>query len=59
MGKNIKQLEILGTGNEIRDYSYVAYTVAAILLVGSHPEAKGEVYNIAGGAQYPYVTCLT
>jgi UDP-glucose 4-epimerase len=42
------RLEILGTGNEIRTYNYVADTVTALLLVGAHPEARGRVYNIGG-----------
>jgi len=44
-----KHLEVIGTGEQVRDYNYVADTVLAILLVGVHPEARGKVYNIAGG----------
>jgi len=44
-----KHLEVIGTGEQVRDYNYVADTVEAILLVGVHPEARGMVYNIAGG----------
>jgi UDP-glucose 4-epimerase len=42
------RLVMLGTGAQIRDYSYVSDTVDAILLVGAHPEARGQVYNVAG-----------
>lgn len=42
------QLEVLGTGEQIRTYNYVADTVEAFLLIGAHPEARGQVYNIGG-----------
>jgi len=45
---NPRQLAMLGHGDQVRDYSYVSDTVDAILLVGSHPEARGRVYNVAG-----------
>jgi UDP-glucose 4-epimerase len=41
-------LVMLGSGEQARDYSYVADTVEAILLVGAHPQARGQVYNVAG-----------
>lgn len=44
-----QQLEVMGTGLQERDYCYVADTADALLLIGAHPEAAGEVYNIAGG----------
>ncbi|MBK6898643.1 MAG: GDP-mannose 4,6-dehydratase [bacterium] len=47
--RNPAQLEVIGTGDQQRDYNYVADTVAALLVVGSHPRARGRVYNIAGG----------
>jgi UDP-glucose 4-epimerase len=46
--KNPARLEILGTGEQVRDYNYVGDTVTAILLVGSHPDARGNVYNVSG-----------
>jgi len=42
-------LEVIGTGNQYRDYNFVEDTVDALLLVGAHPTAQGKVYNIAGG----------
>jgi UDP-glucose 4-epimerase len=42
------RLEVLGTGAQVRDYSYVEDTVQAILLVGAHPEARGKVFNVSG-----------
>jgi UDP-glucose 4-epimerase len=41
-------LTIMGDGMQIRDYSYVTDTVAALLLIGELGVA-GEIYNIAGG----------
>ena len=46
--KNREHLEILGTGEQVRDYNYVGDTVAAILLVGCHAEARGQVFNVSG-----------
>jgi len=47
--KNNEKLEVLGTGQQIRDYCYVADTAGAFLNLALNPEAKGNVYNIAGG----------
>ncbi len=44
-----KNLEVMGTGEQKRDYNYVADTVLALMTVAAHPEARGNVYNIAGG----------
>ena len=41
------KLEVLGTGDAIRDYSYVSDTVNALLLLLQRG-ACGESYNIAG-----------
>ncbi len=43
------RLEVIGTGDQERDYNYVADTVQALMLVGAHPDAHGGVYNVAGG----------
>lgn len=43
-----RRLEILGTGRQMRTYSYVADTVQALLHLGAHPDARGEVFNIGG-----------
>lgn len=47
--QNPHRLEVIGTGDQVRDYSYVADTVEAFLVVGAHPEARGRVFNVAGG----------
>lgn len=43
-----RRLEILGTGAQRRTYNYVADTVQALLCVGAHPGARGQVYNVGG-----------
>jgi UDP-glucose 4-epimerase len=43
------RLEVIGTGDQERDYNFVADSVAALMLVGAHPDARGGVYNVAGG----------
>lgn len=47
--KDPAHLEVIGTGEQKRDYNYVADTVLALLTVAAHPDARGNVYNIAGG----------
>ena len=42
------RLEMLGTGEQVRDYNYVSDSVTAILLIGCHPDARGNVYNVSG-----------
>jgi len=45
--KNPKKLEVLGTGEQVRDYCYVSDMVDAFMLIAE----KGEgIYNAAGGA---------
>lgn len=43
------RLEVLGTGEQVRDYCYVADTAAAFVSVALDDATIGEVYNIAGG----------
>jgi len=44
---NQNRLEVLGTGNSIRDYSYISDTVNALLLLMEKGN-RGDIYNIAG-----------
>jgi UDP-glucose 4-epimerase len=44
-----RRLEVLGDGDQARDYCYIADTVAALLLIGACSDARGGVYNVAGG----------
>jgi UDP-glucose 4-epimerase len=46
--KDQGHLEILGTGEQVRDYNYVHDTANAILLVACHEKARGNVYNVSG-----------
>lgn len=47
--KNPSRLEILGTGEEKRDFVYVKDAINAVLLVAQDEFATGEVYNVASG----------
>lgn len=47
--RNPKELEVLGTGEQIRDYCYVKDTVRAFVLAAKSSKSTGEAYNIAGG----------
>jgi UDP-glucose 4-epimerase len=47
--KNNSKLEVLGTGSQRRDYSYVSDTVAAFILAAERDNSSGQAYNIAGG----------
>ncbi len=47
--KNPNQLEVLGTGEQVRDYSYATDTAGAFLAVAEHESANGQTFNISGG----------
>jgi UDP-glucose 4-epimerase len=47
--ENPTKLEVLGTGEQIRDYSYATDTANCFLLAVQHDNAVGEIYNVAGG----------
>ncbi len=47
--KNPHQLEVLGTGDQVRDYCYVSDTAAAFINLAQRADTAGQVYNIAGG----------
>ncbi|MFA4701982.1 SDR family NAD(P)-dependent oxidoreductase [Pyrococcus kukulkanii] len=47
--RNPKELEVLGTGEQVRDYCYVKDTVRAFILAAESSKSTGEAYNIAGG----------
>jgi UDP-glucose 4-epimerase len=46
--KDSSQLEVLGTGKQLRDYSYVLDTAKAFILAAEKAKG-GDIYNIAGG----------
>ncbi len=45
---NPDTLEVIGTGNQLRDFLYISDVVDAILLVANE-ESTGEIYNVGGG----------
>jgi len=47
--ENPKRLEVLGTGEQIRDFCYVKDCVEAFILAAENSAAVGDVFNIAGG----------
>lgn len=49
LNNNRSELEVLGTGEQIRDYSYVTDTVKAFYLAFISSSTKGKVYNVSGG----------
>lgn len=46
---NIQDLEVLGDGEQIRDYAFVTDTVNAFYDVMTADNTTGEIYNISGG----------
>ncbi len=44
-----KQIEVLGTGKQLRDYAHISDTVKAIYSAANNVSAIGEVFNVAGG----------
>lgn len=47
--KNPDRLEVMGTGQQIRDYCYVTDTVDAFILVAENDKTIGRQLNVAGG----------
>ena len=43
------RLEVLGTGNQVRDYCYVTDAASCFVAVAGAEDANGQVYNLAGG----------
>ena len=46
-----KNLIITGTGNETRDFTYVDDVVDGIILAGTKPKGRNEVFNIGTGKE--------
>jgi len=46
-----KNLVITGTGNETRDFTYVDDVVNGIILAGTKPKAKNEIFNLGTGKE--------
>jgi UDP-glucose 4-epimerase len=47
--KNDKFLEVLGTGEQVRDYCYVEDGARCFILAAENDMSTGEVFNLAGG----------
>jgi UDP-glucose 4-epimerase len=47
--KNPSKLEVLGTGQQSRDFVYISDMVAALLAAASTPEAAGQEFNVGTG----------
>jgi UDP-glucose 4-epimerase len=47
--KNNKHLEVLGTGEQIRDYCYVEDGAKCFILAAENDKSTGEIFNLAGG----------
>jgi UDP-glucose 4-epimerase len=47
--KNPHELEVLGTGEQVRDYCYATDTAGAFVAAAESSQMNGGVYNIAGG----------
>lgn len=46
---NPHQMEVLGTGEQLRDYCYIEDTINAFILAAEHDKAIGGAFNIASG----------
>jgi len=43
-----QELQIFGTGLQVRDFDYVTDVVEALLMVAASEQANGEIYNLGG-----------
>jgi UDP-glucose 4-epimerase len=43
-----QEIQVFGTGRQIRDFNYVDDVVEALLLAAAHPDTDGQVYNLGG-----------
>lgn len=50
--KDNRRLEVLGTGDQMKDYRYIDDAVDATLLVASQGKLAGEAYNVGSGKSY-------
>jgi UDP-glucose 4-epimerase len=51
LDENPNRLDMLGTGEETRDFVYVKDTVKALILVAQDSFAHGQTYNVGSGKQ--------
>jgi len=44
-----EEITVLGSGTQLRDFTFIDDAVHAFLLAGADPRADGRVYNVGGG----------
>ena len=49
LAKDPNRLEVLGSGNQLRDYCYIEDMVAGLIHVAELADRPGQVFNISGG----------
>ncbi len=49
LNSSVYNLEVLGDGEQVRDYAYVSDTASAFYNVMAAENTTGEIYNISGG----------
>jgi UDP-glucose 4-epimerase len=49
LSKNPEALEMLGTGNETRDFVFIKDVIRALALVSAEKSAEGQIYNVSSG----------
>ncbi len=54
-----KRLEILGNGKQVRDFSYVADTVDALMHLGLHQESGCDAFNVSSGLSHSVLDVAT
>ena len=47
-----EEIQIFGTGEQLRDFTYIDDVVDAFLLAGASDKANGEVFNLGGERPY-------
>lgn len=57
--KDSKKLEVLGTGEQTKDYLYIDDVMDAILMVAKKGKLYGEAYNIGSGKSYSVKELVT
>jgi UDP-glucose 4-epimerase len=53
-----QEIQIFGTGEQKRDYTYVDDVVEALLLAGANDAANGEVFNLGGIAPVSHLELI-
>lgn len=54
-----RPLEVLGTGEQSRDFTFVSDIVAATVAAASAPKTSGKIFNVGGGSRVPLQHALS